>query len=66
MKPITTLVAAVTLLCLYAAAASTQAAKELDSKVVEAWKKAGAFGGWYGNDQSGYDSTAAAEVSRWK
>jgi hypothetical protein len=66
MKRITTLVAAVTLLCLYAAAASAQAAKEFDSKVVEAWKKAGAFVGWYGRNQSGHNSTAAAEVSRWK
>jgi hypothetical protein len=48
MKRITTLVAAVTLLCLYGAAACVpdrepdQGPKELDAKVVEAWKKAGA------------------------
>jgi hypothetical protein len=36
MKRIPTLVAAVTLLCLRAAAASAQAPKELDPKVVDA------------------------------
>jgi hypothetical protein len=52
MKRITPLVAAVTLLCLYAAAASGQTPKELDPKVVEAWKKAGAKVGWYRRDTS--------------
>src|SRR6516162_5482871 len=44
-------VASVTLLCLYAAAAAVpdrqdKTPKELDPKVVEAWKKAGAKAGW--------------------
>jgi hypothetical protein len=52
MKCITTLFAAVTLLCLCAATACAQAPKELDLKVVEAWKKAGAIVGWYGQDRT--------------
>ena len=54
MKRITTLIVAVTLLCLYAAAVSAQTPKELDPKVVEAWKKAGAKAGWYGLNRFGY------------
>ena len=54
MERITTLFAAVTLLCLCAAAGSAQAPKELDPKVVEAWQKAGAQVGWYGRNQFSY------------
>jgi hypothetical protein len=41
MKRITTLVAAVSLLGLYGAVVSPQAPKELDPRVVAAWKNAG-------------------------
>jgi hypothetical protein len=51
MKRFTPPVAAVTLLCLYAAAASAQTPKELDPKVVAAWKKAGAKAGWHVRNQ---------------
>ena len=59
MKRITTLLGSslgVTLLWLCAAAASAQPAvgpapEELDPKVVEAWQKAGAEVGWYGQDE---------------
>jgi internalin A len=60
MKRITTLVAAATL-CLYAAAASAQAPKELDLKVVYAWIKAGAEVRSYGPDPFGYWSFSPAK-----
>lgn len=59
MKRITTLDGssmAITLLWLCAAATCAQgpAAKELDAKVVAAWKKAGAQAGWYGQGADGF------------
>jgi internalin A len=54
MKRITTHVAAVTLFCLCAAAASAQTPKELYPEAVEAWKKAGAKVGWYGHNRFGF------------
>src|SRR2546422_402791 len=53
MKHITTFLAA-SLLCATAAPAQGPAAKELDPKVVEAWKKAGAQVGWVEQVQLGY------------
>jgi internalin A len=58
MKGITASLAAVTLFCLYAAAAFVpdrpeRAPQEIDPKVVEAWKKAGAIAGWYKRDEYG-------------
>src|SRR5437870_8309439 len=63
MKRITGLLV-VTLLWLCAAAASAQppAPKELDAKVVEAWRKAGAEVGWYWHDKEHYLQGRFSEV----
>jgi len=54
MKRITMLVAAATLVCSFAASKPAQGTKEIDPKVVEAWKKVGADFGWLGPNESGY------------
>ena len=51
MNRISTLLA-LALLCLCAATASAQRAKELDPEVVEAWQEAGAKVGWHVNEPS--------------